>query len=155
MPTRLLIRITRLNFDLFFQSVIETFCLNIFSRVNVLLTKLARDLNRRKAALGLFWTHWQDLWPIFPRYSLRAWLIRYIYWTEINWYLYRFWKFLYGVHHISTQGLFINDSLRASSLVWTGSRDRELVRRMGQGKVTFSRFAGSWYPNKWACSRAT
>lgn len=31
----------------FFQSVIDTFCLNIFSHVNLLLTKLARDLNGR------------------------------------------------------------------------------------------------------------
>ena len=55
---------------------------------------------------------------------------------------------------------FLMHSLRGS-LVWMGSRNRELARRMGRGKVTFprftrtfSRFAGSRYPNKWACSQA-
>ena len=35
-------------------------------------------------------------------------------------------------------------SLRAGSLVWTGSRDRELARSMGRSE----------YPNKWAWSQA-
>ena len=37
-------------------------------------------------------------------------------------------------------------SLRAGSLVWMGSRNRELIR--------LTSFVGSRYPNKWACSQA-
>jgi len=56
-PSRLPIRIARLNFVMFFQSVIVAFFLNIFSRViNLLLTKLARDRTGRISALGLFCT---------------------------------------------------------------------------------------------------
>ena len=48
----------------------------------------------------------------------------------------------------------LRPSLRAGSLVWKGSRNRELARRMGRFTHTFPRFAGSRYPNKWACSQA-
>ena len=65
------------------QSIIWVFFLNNFSRViNLLLTKLARDLPGRILALGLFCTglaalgtHCQDLGPIFSQYGSRAWLI--------------------------------------------------------------------------------
>ena len=48
-------------------------------------------------------------------------------------------------------------SLRASSLVWMGSCNQELARRMGLFCPSFflAGFAGSRYPNKWACSQAT
>ena len=48
-------------------------------------------------------------------------------------------------------------SLQAGSLVWMGSCKRELARRMGLFCASFflAGFAGSRYPNKWACSQAT
>ena len=60
------------------QSIIWVFLLNNFSRViNLLLTKLARDLPGRMSALGLFYTdlaalgpYCQDLGPIFSQYIL-------------------------------------------------------------------------------------
>ena len=48
----------------------------------------------------------------------------------------------------------LRPSLPTGSLVWMGSRNRELARRMGRFTHTFPRFAGSQYPNKWACSQA-
>ena len=63
-----------------------------FSRViNLLLTKLARDRTGRISALGLFCTdraqrgpYCQDLGPIFSQYGPRAWLIRYMYCSEVD-----------------------------------------------------------------------
>ena len=69
------------------QSIIWVFLLNNFSGIiNLLLTKLARDLPGRISALGLICTdlaalglYCQDQGPIFSQYGPRAWLIRYMY----------------------------------------------------------------------------
>ena len=91
------------------QSIIWVFLLNNFSRrskarnyfiytshnfsrvINLLLTKLARDRTGRISALGLFCTdlaalgsYGQDLGPIFSQYGPRAWLIRYMYYTQVS-----------------------------------------------------------------------
>ena len=65
--------------------VFEVFA--FFSRVlNLLLTKLARDLTGRILGLGLFCKdlpalglYCQELGPIFSQYGPRTWSIRYMY----------------------------------------------------------------------------